>query len=39
MHLAQGNIYLGKEWLFNLDLSLKRSYQDNSLEFTHEVKE
>ena len=36
MHLARADIYLGREWLYNLGPSLSRSYQDNSLEFTHE---
>ena len=36
MHLAQADIYLGREWLYNLGPSLSCSYQDNSLEFTHE---
>ena len=35
MHLARADVYLGREWLFHLGLSLRCSYQDNSLEFTH----
>ena len=38
MHLARADIYLGREWLYNLGPTLSRSYQDNSLEFTHEGK-
>ena len=38
MHLARGDVYLGKDWLFYLGPSLKRNYQDNSLEFIHEEK-
>ena len=36
MHLARADIYLGREWLYNLGPTLHRSYQDNSLEFMHE---
>ena len=36
MHLARANIYLGKESLYNLGLSLNHNNQDNSLEFSHE---
>ena len=36
MHLARVDIYLGREWLYNLDPTLHRSYQDNSLEFINE---
>ena len=38
MHLARADIYLGREWLYNLGPTLSRSYQDNSLEFVHEGK-
>ena len=38
MHLACTDIYLGREWLYNLRPTLSHSYQDNSLEFTHEGK-
>ena len=36
MHLARANVYLGREWLYNLGPTLSCSYQDNSLEFLHE---
>ena len=36
MHLARADVYLGREWLFHLGPSMRRSYQDNSLEFIHE---
>ena len=36
MHLTRANIYLGREWLYNLGPSLSCIYQENSLEFIHE---
>ena len=36
MHLDRAHMYLGREWLYNLGSSLSRSYQDNSLKFSHE---
>ena len=38
MHSARTDVYLDQEWLFHLGPSLRCSYQDNSLEFTHEGK-
>ena len=38
MHLARADIYLGREWLYNLGPPLSCSYHDNSLEFSHEDK-
>ena len=38
MHLARADVILGREWLFHLGATLKRSYLDNSFEFEHNGK-
>ena len=38
MHLTRADVIVGREWLFHLGATLKRSYLDNSFEFEHNGK-
>ena len=35
MTMDRANIVLGREWLHGLDLTLMRTYEDNSFMFDH----